>query len=670
MIGTTPCPALPVIREWLLGQSVEEAAAPLEQHLLECQRWVQAARAVPATDPLTDALRRLPDGVELSGDARVEELMRRLRALPSPTDTLHSQAALTPPSNSPRSPLPAETFDFLALPQAADELGRLGPYRVLKVLGAGGMGVVFLAEDPQLQRQVALKVMKRDVAACPDHHQRFMREARAAAALNHDHVVAIHQVGEDRGVPYLAMPLLQGESLQDRLQREKPLPVAEVLRIGREMAEGLAAAHERGLVHRDVKPGNIWLEAPHGRVKIVDFGLARDSRDDAPLTQPGAIMGTPAFMAPEQASGQQVDPRSNHFSLGCILYQMCTGRLPFQGRNTLAVLKALATEQPKSPRAINPAVSPGLADLILRLMAKRPAERPSSARQVIERLQVLERAPAARRRVPLVAALVLLALLGGTAYLFGPLVYRIATDQGEVVITTDDPDVEVIVKRGGNEITIVDGKSDRKVTLESGAYELELKGGPKGLRLKTDKFTLTRGEQKIVEVVRVLATKRNPDDTASVPKEARPVIGEVRRFTNHTDAVTSVAISRDGKLAVSGSRDKPVRLWDVAAGKELHVFQGNENSVRSVALTPDGKLVASGGWDNSVRVWETMSHKPMLCLREHPQSVSGVCFAADNRRLLSSSLDKTLRLWDGKTGKGLALFQGKMGPLEWYMITG
>ena len=145
-----------------------------------------------------------------------------------------------------------------------DELGRLGPYRVLKVLGAGGMGVVFQAEDPHLQRLVALKAMLPGLAASESAKQRFLREARAAAALKHDHIVTIYQVGEDRGAPFLAMEFLEGESLDDRLKREGKLPLAEVLRIGREMAEGLAAAHERGLIHRDIKPANVWLEGKKG----------------------------------------------------------------------------------------------------------------------------------------------------------------------------------------------------------------------------------------------------------------------------------------------------------------------------------------------------------------------------------------------------------------------
>lgn len=241
---------------------------------------------------------------------------------------------------------PAGEWDsFLSPPLDPRERGGLGPYRVLRVLGAGGMGVVFLAEDSQLHRPVALKAMLPTLAGNSVHRQRFLREARMAAAIEHEHVVTIHQVGEDRGVPFLAMPLLKGESLEDRLQRVGKLPLTEVLRIGREIAEGLQAAHELGLIHRDIKPANIWLEGARARVKILDFGLARALADTG-LTQQGTILGTPAYMAPEQGRGDPVDERSDLFSLGCVLYRACTGFVPFPGSDLVAQLMAVATHEP------------------------------------------------------------------------------------------------------------------------------------------------------------------------------------------------------------------------------------------------------------------------------------------------------------------------------------
>src|SRR5207248_6897379 len=166
-------------------------------------------------------------------------------------------------------------WEFLSPPQKSGELGRLGQYRILKQLGQGGMGVVFQAEDRQLRRLVALKVMRPDLAAQDQARARFLREARAAAALKHDHIVTIYQVGDDRGVPFLAMEFLAGKSLEEWLRPDRRASIPEAITIAKQIARGLAAAHATGLIHRDIKPANLWLEAPRGRVKILDFGLAR-----------------------------------------------------------------------------------------------------------------------------------------------------------------------------------------------------------------------------------------------------------------------------------------------------------------------------------------------------------------------------------------------------------
>jgi serine/threonine protein kinase len=294
----------------------------------------------------------------------------------------------------PRAPIGGinpEIARLLAPPQGPDELGRLGSYRILKVLGAGGMGVVFQAEDVLLKRPVALKAMLPGLSAVPTSRARFLQEAQAAAAITHDHIVTIYQVGEDRSVPFLAMQFLQGETLESRLKRVGRLPVATALRVGREIAEGLGAAHLVGLIHRDIKPSNIWLEAGRDRVKILDFGLARVAYGDSNLTQSGVLVGTPAYMAPEQArGGSSTEPRSDLFSLGCVLYRLCTGQLPFKGGDTLATLTALATTQPLRVNQLNPDVPPPLADLIARLLAKAPEQRPTSAQAVVEAIRALE----------------------------------------------------------------------------------------------------------------------------------------------------------------------------------------------------------------------------------------------------------------------------------------
>ena len=289
----------------------------------------------------------------------------------------------------PSGEIPIQT-GILSPPGGPDEIGRLGPYRVLKILGAGGMGIVFRGHDPVLKRDVAIKAMLPTVAANDVNRERFLREAQVAAAIENDHIVPIYQVGEDRGIPYLVMRLLQGETLEQRLRRQRPLPIPEVLRIARETAEGLAAAHEHDLIHRDVKPANIWLEAPRGRVLLLDFGLARAAHDDSGLTQAGTVMGTPAFMSPEQARGRFVDHRSDLFSLGCVLFQISTGCLPFHGTDTLSRLLAISADEPPPVRELNVEVPEALADLVTQLLVKNPLHRFPTASGVVEAVEVIE----------------------------------------------------------------------------------------------------------------------------------------------------------------------------------------------------------------------------------------------------------------------------------------
>jgi len=290
------------------------------------------------------------------------------------------------------SSMPRRQWGFLSPPQEPEELGRLAQYRILKQLGEGGMGVVFQAEDLQLRRLVALKVMRPDFSANEPARARFLREARAAAALKHDHIVTIYQVGEDKDTPFLAMEYLTGKSLEEWLRPDRRASIAETLTIGKQIAKGLAAAHGAGLIHRDIKPANLWLEAPRGRVKILDFGVARlITGEFTALTQQGAMLGTPAFMAPEQARGEVVDPRCDLFSFGCVLYRLVTGRLPFRGSTVYAVLAAITSETPPAVRDLNHEVSPRLADLINRLLAKHPEGRPASARAVLDELQEIEK---------------------------------------------------------------------------------------------------------------------------------------------------------------------------------------------------------------------------------------------------------------------------------------
>jgi hypothetical protein len=317
-----------------------------------------------------------------------DELLHLARQVGDPTAT-PPEPALTgvlEQLHETRSPVcagPGEAAElyFLRPSDRPGLLGRLGQYELQEIIGQGGMGVVLRGFDPSLHRLVAIKVLAAAVAGSATARRRFTREAQACAAVAHDHVVAVHGVHEADGLPYLVMQYVPGESLQTRLSRTGPLEILEVVRIAMQAASGLAAAHAQGLIHRDIKPANLLLENGLARVKITDFGLAR-MIDDVRLTQSGMIAGTPEYMAPEQAGGEPVDHRADLFSLGSVMYAMCTGRPPFRGTTALAVLRQVSEREPEPVRSLNPDVPAWMEVVIARLMAKSPVERFQSAAEV------------------------------------------------------------------------------------------------------------------------------------------------------------------------------------------------------------------------------------------------------------------------------------------------
>ena len=283
----------------------------------------------------------------------------------------------------------AEFLDF----QAA----LAGEYSLERELGRGGMGVVYLARDVQLDRDVAIKVLPTHLAIAAEARERFVREARTAAGLSHPHIVPIHRVGEAGGFVFFVMSYVQGETLGERLRTRGPLPPADATRVLREVAWALAYAHGRGIVHRDVKPDNIMLEAGTGRALVTDFGIARAGEDVDAATQSGKIMGTAHYMSPEQAASEPVDGRSDIYSLGVVGYLAVSGRLPFESSNVPALLVRQATESPPSVMRVAPGLPPALGVAIDRCLARNPAERFPDGEALAE---ALAPAPDARPALP------------------------------------------------------------------------------------------------------------------------------------------------------------------------------------------------------------------------------------------------------------------------------
>jgi hypothetical protein len=364
----------PEMRWW---DDVLEGRAPDvigREHLEDCPACQQTLERLTAADPSwRDAAQRL----ELQ--PRPVALRRTIEQLKAAPEVGAETAGL--------DTLPGTGVAFLRPSCDPLHLGRLGPYEVLEVIGRGGMGVVLKALDVNLRRVVAIKVLAPPWANHGAARARFEREARATAAVRHEHVVAVHAVDQADGLPYLVMEYVPGLSLQQRLEHAVPLDVEEIVRIGMETAIGLAAAHVQGLIHRDVKPANILLEAPSGHVKLSDFGLAR-TLDDVSLTQSGVIAGTPLYMSPEQANGTGLDHRADLFSLGSVLYTLCTGTPPFAAPTTVAVLNRVCEATARPIREVNRKVPCWLVDIITRLHAKSPADRFASADEVARLLAI------------------------------------------------------------------------------------------------------------------------------------------------------------------------------------------------------------------------------------------------------------------------------------------
>lgn len=346
------------------------------------------------------------------------ELLKRIQALLAAAGQLGSflepsgQAA-SPPDAKPTSPpskKPAQpkrdaadefpvSLDFLAPPSSSAYIGKLGHYDVIRMLGHGAFGIVFKAIDRRLHRKVAIKVLAPHLATTSPPRKRFLREARSCAAVQNPHVVHLYDVA-DKPIPFIAMELIEGQTLQDRIDAAGPFEISEVIEIAQQLASGLEAAHAAGLIHRDIKPDNILIEEKvTPRAVLTDFGLAR-AVDDASLTQSGVLTGTPNFMSPEQAQAHSLDYRTDLFSLGSVMYVMLTGRIPFRARTVVGVLQRVAQQTARPITELTPDCPAWLEELVNRLHAKSPGKRIQTAGEVREILQRHAMSPAANSEPP------------------------------------------------------------------------------------------------------------------------------------------------------------------------------------------------------------------------------------------------------------------------------
>ncbi|HBE68375.1 MAG TPA: hypothetical protein DDW52_09530 [Planctomycetaceae bacterium] len=433
----------------------------------------------------------------------------------------------------------------LALSDSSDHpnsLGRFSRYEVIEFLGRGGMGIVMRAFDPHLDRHCAVKVLAPELASSAAARKRFAREAKSAAAVVHPHVVPIQTVDEHSGLPYLVMPVVDGRSLQQRVESDGPLSVIEAVRIASQIAEGLAAAHAKGLVHRDIKPANILLENGVERVQITDFGLAR-AIDDATMTRSGVIAGTPQYMSPEQAHGDAIDHRSDLFSLGSVMYFMLSGRSPFRAETTMGVLNRIGNDQPRSLRSINADVPGWLEAIVMRLLAKPRDERFADASDVADLLEHwlnhLQNPEAPRPKVPSVpesegverentASRVgnggwsrWLVLAAAPLFAFFGVIIILETGKGTLRIETkSDTDVPIVIRQGEDVVEhLTVSREGTSTRLRAGEYIVQIDNADSDLIIANGEVVLKRGGQwttRITESPRAADMTREHDYSVAV----------------------------------------------------------------------------------------------------------------------------------------------------------
>jgi eukaryotic-like serine/threonine-protein kinase len=679
----TECLTTDEIDSILIGSLSRDAMERLSDHVGQCSECQAALQLAATSEMEVESLVKGHLASPPSNDSAYWPAINSLKDELSTSKKRTDVGAESTVESTPRAKQKA-ALDFLQPSDDPAYIGRLDHFEIAKVLGRGGMGIVLEAFDPHLQRSVAIKVLNPEYAKNDTARQRFCREARAAAAISHEHVVPMYQVAkESEGqVAFLVMQMIDGETLENKLESGLPLPAQDVARWGMQIAAGLAAAHSKGMIHRDIKPANVLIERETNRVKLTDFGLAQASAD-VKLTKTGMVTGTPLYMSPEQATGATTDERSDLFSLGAVLYEMATGRSPFQSPSIVGVMKRVMDETPDAPFKLSASLPRALSDLIMRLIEKKPQHRPASAADVAESLAsvVTQFGPVSPLHVPAVApsdskiaceihkakarrrsiiawsigSVVLLAAGAILGTMSANRQTKLAT-AGQEVVDTRFPSVQLIGNSGTIwSVDFVPGEDQILAAIEDGTVLLWDINTQKVLR----KFAAHRGNISSIHYHPSEATFATSGDDGFVKLWDAKSFNLIREW-KAGNAVRSIAFAPKGDRIVAGDRDGNIHVYKLDADKEL-MTRTIPGSVLAVDWSDNGKLIAAGGSDKIVYVMDAETLETRQSFRGHENSIYTVNFAPGSEVLASVGWGKTIHVWNVLTGDEVTTLQGNSG---------